>query len=98
MGANISQYYNVGSNTITIPQVGNTNMTGLTLNFVVGKYGSQNVKYIDRIDISYQTTGQSLRTLNINFIDGDNIRSESSSVSFFPQIPIDMFYPIHMWS
>ena len=98
MGKNISQFLGMSGSDITIPQVADSTMSTLRLNFIVGKYGSQKVKYIERITFSYETKSLNTRSLYINFIDSDNIKEETTSASFFPQIPVDMFYPIHIMS
>lgn len=98
MGQPISQFSSISSPTLTIPSVNDPTLTTLKLNFIIGKYGSQKVKYIDRITYSSESNGSNLRTLYINFIDSDNIIAQENSATFFPQIPRDMFYPIHVMS
>jgi len=49
-------------------------MTSLRINFIIGKYGSQKVKFINKITYSYESTVSTIRTLYINFIDSDNIK------------------------
>jgi anionic cell wall polymer biosynthesis LytR-Cps2A-Psr (LCP) family protein len=96
MGKKVSKFLSSTNGSVTIPTISDSTMTSLTLNFVIGKYGSQNVKYIDRVTYSYSSNGGNVRTLMINFFDSDTIKQEITSTSFFPQIPRDMFYPIHL--
>jgi len=96
MGKPIPKFLSSTNGSLTIPTVSDSSMTSLTLNFIIGKYGSQNVNYIDRVTHSYSSDGGSIRTLRINFYNSDLIEEEVTSSSFFPQIPADMFYPIHL--
>jgi hypothetical protein len=76
-----------------------SSVSTLKINFIIGKYGSQKIKYIDKITHSYESvSGSTTRSLYLNFIDSDNIKEVDNSASFFPQIPADMFYPIHVMS
>jgi hypothetical protein len=96
MGKKVSKFLSSSNGSVTIPTISDSTMTSLTINFVIGKYGSQNVKYIDRVTYSYSSNGGNVRTLMINFFNSDTIKQEVTSSSFFPQIPADMFYPIHL--
>ena len=99
MGQKIAQYFDISNNYLTLPKISDSAMTTLRINFLVGKYGSQKIKFIDRITYSYEASSTSnKKTLYINFIDSDTIREQENSASFFPQIPADMFYPIHVMS
>ncbi len=99
MGKNIAKYLDLSSNDLQIPSVSDSSISTLKINIIVGKYGSQKISYIDRITHSYESSASSTtRTLYINFINSDNIKEIDNSASFFPQIPSDMFYPIHLMS
>ncbi len=74
MGKTIPQFLSSTNGTITIPTVSDSAMTTLTLNIVLGKYGSQNVNYIDRVSHSYSTNGGNVRTLIINYYNSDTIK------------------------
>jgi hypothetical protein len=76
MGKNIPKYLDVTGNDIQIPSVTDSAMTTLRINFIIGKYGSQNVKFIERITYSYESDGSNIRNLYINFIDGDTIKKQ----------------------
>ncbi len=76
MGKAIPQFYNIASQNISIPTVNDSALTTLRVNFIIGKYGSQKVKYIDKITSSYESNGGNIRTLYINFIDSDNIKEQ----------------------
>lgn len=52
MGKTIAQFYDTTSNNITLPSINDSSITTLKLNFIIGKYGSQKVKYIDKITYS----------------------------------------------
>ena len=99
MGKSIAQYLDLSSNDLKFPSVTDSSMTTLKINFIVGKYGSQKIKFIERITYSYESLpGATTKTLYFNFIDSDNIQELDNLASFFPQIPSDMFYPIHVMS
>jgi hypothetical protein len=87
----------VNDEIVRLPSISGTINT-LTVNFIIGMYGSQGVKYIDRITYSYTLGVTTKKTLRFNFIDSKTIKKEETSAPFFPQIPLDMFYPIHMMS
>lgn len=100
MGKSIAKYLDLSSNDLQIPTVTDSSISTLKINIIIGKYGSQKISYIDRITHSYESSASSTttRTLYINFISSDNIKEIDNSASFFPQIPSDMFYPIHLMS
>lgn len=99
MGKTIAQYLDLSGNDLQLPSITDSSIATLKINFILGKYGSQKINYIDRITHSYETSSSSgTRTLYLNFINSDNIKELDNSASFFPQIPIDMFYPIHLMS
>ncbi len=76
MGKAVPQFYNIVSKDLSIPTISDLTLTTLRLNFIIGKYGSQKVKYIDRITYSYESNGSNVRTLYVNFIDSDNIKEQ----------------------
>ena len=97
LGKEFSQYYldTSSSNMLTIPTASEP-YTAVTINFLIAKYGSQNAKYVQQVRISSSNASGSTRTLRIRFIDPEvSFDSEIASPSFFPQIPFDIFYPIH---
>lgn len=53
MGKTVPQYLDVTQNTLSLPQVSDSAMTSLKINFILGTYGSQGIKYIDRATYSY---------------------------------------------
>jgi hypothetical protein len=74
MGKTVSKFLSSTNGTVTIPTVSDSTMTTLTINFIIGKYGSQNLKYIDRVTHSYSSNGGNVRTLMINFYNSDTIK------------------------
>lgn len=76
MGKSLPQFYSNTDHNLTIPTVNDSTMTTFKISFIVGKYGSQKVKYIDRITYSYESNGANVRSLYINFIDADNIKAQ----------------------
>lgn len=86
------------SNTLTTPSVSDQTMTTLQLNFIIGTYGSQNFRYIERITSSYTISSTSERGVNIVFVMPEQIKTNTGAPSFFPQIPKDMFYPVYLVS
>lgn len=94
-GKSIYSYSNDASKTVSFPVISDPSITSLQFNIIIGTYGSGGAKYIERISSSSSTTASSVRTLNIVFVQPSQIQSTSSSSSFFPQIPQDMFYPIY---
>lgn len=76
MGKSIPQFLNLPNNDLTFPSVNDLAMTSLKINLVIGKYGSQKIKYIDKIIHSYDANGGDIRTLSINFIESDNIKQQ----------------------
>lgn len=53
MDKTIPQFFNIAENNLTVPSINDSAMTTLKINFIVGKYGSQKIKYIDRITYTY---------------------------------------------
>jgi hypothetical protein len=91
-------YKNDITKTVSFPIISDPTITSLQINIIIGIYGSNGGKYIERISSSSVTTASSVRTLNIVFVEPAQIQTSSSSSSFFPQIPQDMFYPIYLQS
>lgn len=77
MGKSVPQYFNIPSPFLVLPSITDPAMKTLKINFIIGKYGSQNVKYIEKITYSYETNPSNvpanIRTLHLNFIDSDNL-------------------------
>lgn len=73
MGSTIPQFLSISNNNITIPTITDSTMTSLTLNIAIGRYGSQQINYIDRVSSSYTSDGGNIRTLMVNFYALDNI-------------------------
>lgn len=97
-GANIAQFKGDTTTTFALPKIASTSITSVTLNFIIGTYGSRKIKYIERVTYSTSNTGGTSRKLAINFIFPSQIQPVDSNPSFFPQIPSDMFYPIYLLS
>lgn len=53
MGKTIPQFLDISNNDLQAPSVDDSSMTTLRLNFIIGKYGSQKTKFIDKITYSY---------------------------------------------
>lgn len=53
MGKAIPRFQGVSGDDITIPTISDSSITALKVNFVLGKYGSQKLKFIEKITISY---------------------------------------------
>lgn len=93
----VPQYLNDITRTVLIPS-STSDMTSLQLTFVIGNYGSQNIKYIEQVVASSNTEVSNQMTLKIVFLQPEQIQRSTNSASFFPQIPVDMFYPIYLFS
>ncbi len=74
MGKKVQKYSGISSNDLTLPSVSDSSMTSLKINLIIGTYGSQKIKFLDRVTYSYQSNGSNVRSLYINFIDSDNIK------------------------
>lgn len=98
-GKKLYQFSSDTTSTVTIPSFNDATLTAVTILIVVGKYGSNDSKYIERVVLSSTSNAASTtRTLNINFIQPSQLSLTSFSPTFFPQIPSDMFYPIYLMS
>jgi hypothetical protein len=94
----INQFSGDSTKTLTLPTITDSAVTDLQLNFIVGSYGSQGIKYIERVSSSTSSSGGSTRSLTIKFVQSSQILPQVSSPTFFPQIPTDMFYPVYLLS
>lgn len=76
MGKTLPQFLDVQSNDLALPTVTDTSMTTLKINFILGTYGSQKIKFIDKVTYSYDSTASDRRTLYFNFIDSAAIKEQ----------------------
>lgn len=86
------------SKTIPIPSFSSAANTLVQLTFIVGQYGSEKARYIERVTVSTSSASSDQRVLNIAFVQPAQVTAASSNPSFFPQIPTDMFHPIYLLS
>ena len=95
----INQFKDDTTKKISIPSIA-AGATNLILKFIVGSYGTQRSKYIERVTVEVKSSSSSDldRKLNIVFVQSSQIAIQDSNPSFFPQIPKDMFYPIFFMS
>lgn len=84
--------------TVSFPTISDPAITSVQINIIIGTYGSDGAKYIERISASTATTASKVRTLNLVFVQPAQLQTLGSGASFFPQIPQDMFYPIYQQS
>jgi hypothetical protein len=84
--------------TIAIPSFSNAANTNVQVTFIIGQYGSEKAKYLERVTVSASTAASNERVLNIVFVQTAQVLAASSNPSFFPQIPLDMFHPIYLLS
>lgn len=96
----IPKYKGDSTITVSFPTLTDPKLTNVQINIIVGTYGSRNGKYIERITSSTSSSisTTTTRTLSITFIQPEQLQPLSSSPTFFPQIPLDMFYPIYLLS
>jgi hypothetical protein len=94
----VNQFSGDSSRTVTLPTISDGAVTDLQITFVVGTYGSQGIRYIERVTSSTSSNSGSSRSLTINFAQPSQVAPQVSSPTFFPQIPSDMFYPIYLLS
>lgn len=96
LGKTVTKYFNDSNALLTIPTPAGT-YSEVTLYFILATYGSQQALYIQSVEVSSSNkSGSGIRSLAIKFIDpAIDFSEEDGSPSFFPQIPYDIFYPIH---
>jgi len=94
-GQKLNQFSSDNSSSVSIPTFNDPTITSATIQIIVGKYGSNNAKYIERVVSTTSTASSSQKSLNIVFVQPSQLSQNSFSPTFFPQLPSDMFYPIY---
>ena len=97
-GKAVNQFSGDTSKAVTLPTITDGTMTDLQIIFVIGAYGSQGIRYIERVTSSSSSVSGSIRSLTVSFVQASQISPQGSSPTLFPQIPSDMFYPIYLLS
>ena len=59
----------------------------------MGEYGSGGAEYLEKVTISTSTSTSTERSLRVKFVRGER---KGNAPSFFPQVPHDIFYPLHL--
>jgi hypothetical protein len=67
-GKSVYSYSKDTSKTVSFPVISDPAITSLQINIIIGTYGSNGGKYIERISSSISTTASSVRTLNLVFV------------------------------
>lgn len=67
-GKTLNRFSGDTSQTVTIPSFTDVSLTKVELKIVIGAYGSDNARYIERVVVSTSTASSASRTLNLRFV------------------------------
>ena len=95
-GKTLEQFSGDNTHTVSIPTFATGTITAADVTIIVGYYGSDNSRYVERVTVTSSSIAGTELKLSIRFVQPEQLLSGGSAPTFFPQLPSDFFYPVYL--